>query len=246
MKKIISVIIILVVVLIIIALVGSNKAPAVPEQVENTVVVASSTSVIVPNVNLVDGSYSVSPSDAKLTWTGKKKILKNWIDSGTIALKSAEFEVKDGAIVSNSFLIDMTSIKNLTNGQKKNQDLLTKHLKSADFFDVENFATSTFIAKEFTATTSDTFLVKGDLTIKSVTNEITIPVSLKYTDSNIIVVKGKADIDRTLWGIKYGSDNFFDNLGDNIIENIFSLNFELQFKLNAKVEGISTSTVESI
>jgi hypothetical protein len=30
------------------------------------------------------------------------------------------------------------------------------------------------------------------------------------------------DIDRTVRGVTYGSDNFFDNLGDNVINDIIS------------------------
>jgi polyisoprenoid-binding protein YceI len=49
------------------------------------------------------------------------------------------------------------------------------HLKSADFFDVENFPTLTFSSKKFEKT-SDGYKVTGDLTIRGTTNEVVLNV----------------------------------------------------------------------
>lgn len=53
-----------------------------------------------------------------------------------------------------------------------------KHLKSADFFDVEKFPTWTFTSTKVTAKDSDTLNVTGNLTIKGVTKLVTIPVDV--------------------------------------------------------------------
>lgn len=54
--------------------------------------------------------YTINPSDVKLTWTGRKVILKKWIDSGVVSVKEASFEIKDNSAISNKFVIDMASI----------------------------------------------------------------------------------------------------------------------------------------
>lgn len=51
-----------------------------------------------------------------------------------------------------------------------------KHLKSADFFDVEKYPTITFKSKKITATGDDSYSVAGDLTIHGVTKEVTLKV----------------------------------------------------------------------
>lgn len=52
-----------------------------------------------------------------------------------------------------------------------------KHLRSADFFDVEKYPTITFKSTKITPTkTRDTFDVTGDFTMHGVTRRITIPV----------------------------------------------------------------------
>lgn len=52
-----------------------------------------------------------------------------------------------------------------------------KHLRSADFFDVEKFPTITFKSASVTPKTKDQFDVAGDLTIHGVTKRVTLPVT---------------------------------------------------------------------
>ena len=56
-----------------------------------------------------------------------------------------------------------------------------KHLRSADFFDVEKFPTLTFTSAQVKAQDKDTLEVTGDLTIHGVTKRITIPVDFLGT-----------------------------------------------------------------
>jgi hypothetical protein len=44
-------------------------------------------------------------------------------------------------------------------------------------------------------------------------------------------ISGLAEVDRTLYDVKYGSASFFDSLGDKAINNLFELNFELKIKI---------------
>jgi len=51
-----------------------------------------------------------------------------------------------------------------------------KHLKSADFFDVEKFPTATFKSKKIEPAAGGGFKVTGDLTMKGVTKEVVLDV----------------------------------------------------------------------
>ncbi|MEK7184635.1 MAG: YceI family protein [Patescibacteria group bacterium] len=180
-------------------------------------------------LHLADRKYILNPSEISINWTGRKIILKKWIDKGKISLKEGSFEIKSGDIVSNSFTIDMTSIVGLSTGAGSGQDKLTNHLKSADFFDVEKFPISTFIIDEIIASsTKSIYIINGKLTIKDVTNKISIPITVDTSDTKLIVIKGSVDLDRTLWNIKYGSGKFFDDLGNNVIDDMFNISFEIK------------------
>ena len=100
-------------------------------------------------------------------------------------------------------IVDTTSIST-------NDETRDGHLKSADFFDVENYPTMTLTAKEFTVSADSTFTVEADLTIKDVTR----PVTLRGEFGGIVqdpYGKTKAameltgKINRTDWGLNWNS-----------------------------------------
>lgn len=51
------------------------------------------------------------------------------------------------------------------------------HLRSADFFEVAKYPTITFKSKSVKPTSKNEFAVTGDLTMKGVTKEVTLPVT---------------------------------------------------------------------
>jgi polyisoprenoid-binding protein YceI len=69
-----------------------------------------------------------------------------------------------------TFTINAGSI----NTNEKDRDT---HLRSEDFFAVEQFKTLTFVSRRIVTKGSDVYDVVGDLTIRGVTKEITLPVS---------------------------------------------------------------------
>ena len=84
--------------------------------------------------------------------------------NGTIV---ADFENLDRSRV--EFIIDAASI------DTKNEDR-DKHLRSADFFDVEKYPEITFKSSKVTRIDDDSFAVVGDLTMHGITKQITLTV----------------------------------------------------------------------
>lgn len=253
MKKIISIFAVLIIAVLV--LVSVNKKNDDKKVTENTVASSTVGTIQISDIKIADGVYTINPSDINLTWTGRKVILKKWIDSGVVSVKEAGFEIKNNSAISNKFVIDMASITGKSTGAGGGQDKLTTHLKSADFFDVAQFPTSTFVAKELVVDTSTStkvipanskrFLINGDMTIKGVTNPISIPaVFTASTDGTSVTAVGSVDLDRTLWNVKYGSGKFFDNLGDNVIDDMFNITFEAKISLNkvASTTPVSASS----
>lgn len=71
-----------------------------------------------------------------------------------------------------SLTIDATSVDT----RDENRD---NHLRSNDFFDVENNPTWTFTSTAITAESATEWKVQGDLTIRGVTKPVTLDVSLE-------------------------------------------------------------------
>ena len=58
------------------------------------------------------------------------------------------------------------------------------HLKSGDFFDVENFPSATFKSTRIERTGEDSYKVTGDLTVRDVTREVVLDTQFEGFTSN--------------------------------------------------------------
>ena len=70
--------------------------------------------------------------------------------------------------------VDVTIDANTVNTQNENRD---KHLRSADFFEVEKYPTITFKSKKVEPAGPGRAKVTGDLTIRGVTKEVVLDVA---------------------------------------------------------------------
>lgn len=84
------------------------------------------------------------------------------------------------------------------------QERLTGHLKTADFFDVERFPEATFRSTSLAAggTNGATHTVTGDLTIHGVTKSIAVPVTLDVQPA-AVSARSEFTINRRDYGLVY-------------------------------------------
>lgn len=175
----------------------------------------------------INGSKDFDTAQSRATWTGSKTLIKEYFDTGTVNIKSGNATFANGVITGGEVVFDMSTIATTSTGRGNEADTLSgqaKHMKSADFFDVENYPEAKFVITSISHEAGDTYMLTGNLTIKGSTHATTFPVEVVTTDG-VVTIQGTATIDRTLWDIKYGSDKFFTNLGDNVIGDEFTLNF---------------------
>jgi polyisoprenoid-binding protein YceI len=143
--------------------------------------------------------------------------------SGTINLKEGSLNFKGKKLTGGSFVVNMTSL-NTTDLSGEYQEKLNGHLKDDDFFGTEKYPTSKLVFKKIADKGNGVYNVTGDLTIKDVTAPINFVLTVKGATASTSL-----KIDRTKFGIKYGSGSFFDSLGDRAIADEFELNVNLQF-----------------
>lgn len=170
-------------------------------------------------------TLTLNNENSNLTWVGRKVVGEH---SGTIDLLKGFLILNKKNITSGEINVDMNSLKN-TDMQGEWSDKLVVHLKSDDFFGTDKFPIATFNIERITPKSADNYVASGSLTIKGITNPISFPVQIFNTKSNL-QVKGTANVDRTLYGVKYGSSSFFDSLGDKAIDNLFELSFDINIK----------------
>lgn len=171
-------------------------------------------------INVNAQSHKVNVDKTTVKWTGTKVVGSS--HDGFIKLSEGHLDLKSDEISGGTFIIDMNSITNTDLDNKEYNQKLVGHLKSDDFFGVAAHPTATLEIKEASAFNNNTASVKGHLTIKGQTKAIMFDVEKKETAYVATIT-----VDRTLYGIRYGSGSFFDNLGDKAISNDFTLDVVL-------------------
>jgi len=174
---------------------------------------------------LSDGVHPIDCAQSSIEWTGRNIIRKHF---GTIDISGGEITVKDGDVTAGSITLDMRTIKNCDLQDQEENNLLVCHLKSEDFFDVERFPTAGFelLTCEvlFDATPgSSNYFINGELTLKDVKREISIPAIIVPGENGSIRAQAHFDIDRTEWNIAYGSGKLFEKLGMHLVNDTISL-----------------------
>ena len=172
-----------------------------------------------------DGTYRLDPAKSSMEWAGTKTLIKDYTDRGTIALSDGTVIVLEGNVTQGSVTVDMTTIHTLSTGRGSGESMMEKHIKSADFFDVEKFPSSAFTLKSFTNNADGTVTVDGNLTVKGITKPVSFPATVAQEGDTLTLAAREIRLDRTEWDIRYGSGKFFQNLGDNVINDIFTVSF---------------------
>ncbi len=165
-------------------------------------------------------AYKAVVSESTAEWTGYKTGGQH---NGIIEIKEGYLVVDNNMIVSGNFTIEMNSIKILDGDNKK----LLKHIKSDDFFDVEKFQIATFVISG-SSVEEDKMMVKGDLTIKGITEEIEFLASFAKNEKGQLVLESETfKVDRTKFNITYKSKTVFNKLKDKFIYDKFDMKIKV-------------------
>ena len=167
--------------------------------------------------------YVTDVTKSSIEWKGFKPTGSH---NGTINIDAGVFQVDNGTIQSGTFLIDMKSIVvSDIPAEDEGNGKLVGHLKSADFFDVENNNDAAFEITGVTEEDGNTML-SGNLSIKGIKNNVAFPVSITTEGESLTITSEAFTIDRTKWDIKYKSKTVFGDLGDKFI------NDDMELKIN--------------
>ena len=175
-------------------------------------------------VSFEEGVYSVVVDRTELSWIGKEISTK--IHTGTLNLTDGMIEIIDENTINGNITIDMSSI-NVTDLQGRAKEMLEGHLRSADFFEVENYpnATLNFKSKSYNKL-KNLIDFEGQLTIKDISNPIFFSATL-IESSPYLKAKSILSFDRSKYNVRFRSGSFFENLGDKLILDDIDVNIML-------------------
>jgi polyisoprenoid-binding protein YceI len=170
-------------------------------------------------------TYNVDTEKTTVTYTGKKVTGQH---TGNIKVKSGNLVFTGPELTGGEIIVDMNSISNHDLAEDvETQNKFLTHMKSPDFFDTAKYPESKLVIKKTKMAGKD-LEVTGDLTMIGQTKPVTFKVTdWKWTDKEVSG-KSRIVIDRTQYGLKYGSSSFFKSLGDKAIHNEFTLDISLR------------------
>ena len=147
------------------------------------------------------GRYAIDPSHSRIGFVARHAMVTKVRGSFNEFEGSGTFDAEDPTRSQLRLVIQAASI------DTRNADR-DGHLRSNDFFAMEEHPEITFVSTAVEQLDTDHYLVTGDLTIKGVTKPVS--VDFEYTGtavdpySNVRVgFEGKTVINRTDWGVSW-------------------------------------------
>ncbi len=174
-------------------------------------------------LKLEDRSYRVDTDQSIIEWRGRNP---NTTHFGTVRIVSGEIVAKDG-IITGTFDIDMDSITNINLEGDELQPVLITHLKSDDFFLTKLFPRANFeiynakpVKEPFLSLPN--YEINGTLELRGAKAQQDFMATITKTPENDLMAEAHFDIDRTKWGVIYGSVRFFEYLGMHLVFDLIS------------------------
>lgn len=141
-------------------------------------------------------TLQVTPQNSSVGFIGSKVTAS---EEGGFAAFSGSVRFDADSVVDSQITIEIDASSVFTEKER-----LTGHLRSDDFFDVENHPTASFVSTSIAAGGSDgaTHSITGNLTLRGVSKSITFPATISVTDAQ---VRASAEffINRQDFGIAY-------------------------------------------
>ncbi len=178
-------------------------------------------------------TYNVTKGASKVYWTGSKPTGSHM---GTIDVSGGALQISNGTLSGGSFTLDMNSIT-CTDLEGEQKAGLEGHLKGLDakgaddFFNVNKYPSASFTITSVVPSTTvpdANVSITGNLKMKDTEKSITFPASVVVLGDKVSAVTPPFKINRTEWGINYGSKTVFNDLKDKFINDDISLNISLE------------------
>ncbi|WP_425829125.1 YceI family protein [Streptomyces fractus] len=175
-----------------------------------------------PDLAAVTGEYTVDPAHTTLGFVARHAMVTNVKGSFSDFTGSLHLDGSDPAKSTASFDVQMASIS--TGNEDRDG-----HLKSADFFKIDEFPTMTFRSTSAESLGGDDYRITGDLTILGTTKPISIDLEFNGVakdpfGNERVGFEGKSEILRSDWGLSW---NAALETGGVLISDKIKLNFDI-------------------
>jgi polyisoprenoid-binding protein YceI len=152
---------------------------------------------------LAQDTYKIDPVHSEVSFKVRHALAKV---SGRFSKFSGTIKVDTADISKSSVEVSIEAASITTDNEARD-----KHLKSADFFDVEKYPTLTFKSTGVKEVSKGKLEITGDFTMHGVTKRITFPITNAGTQPGMKpgtvmagFIDGALSLTRSEYGVKYG------------------------------------------
>lgn len=139
---------------------------------------------------------------------------------GVLTIKEGYFETRDNILIGGEIVFDMNTIRvtDIPKHEPVPRRRLNNHLKSDDFFGVEEFPEAKFSILKVLNSTEQQFIAEGELSIRDVTDKISVVLEITTQSSEIKAISSTIKFDRFNWNVGYTGSWIDRTLVDKEIE----------------------------
>lgn len=186
----------------------------------NTETTATATS---DTAQSLTGDYTLDPAHSRIGFVARHAMISKVRGAFNEVSGHGHYDADNPANSSLEVVIQAKSI-DTRNADRDN------HLRSNDFFAMDEHPEIRFVSTSVTPTGGDTFDVTGDLTIKGVTKPVTVPLELTGTVKDPfghfrLGLEGSTVVNRSDWGINF---NAALETGGLLVSEKVTLEFEIE------------------
>lgn len=198
-------------------------------------------------------SFDIQEANSQVIWNGRKPGGEH---HGTIAVQDGSIQLKDNEVVGGTIQMDLTQI-DVQDLEGEDKGKLEGHLKSPDFFHVEEYPSAKFVitsvedynsgesASDSSALAAEpedtennegydkytlenpTHKVTGNLTLRDTTLSITIPARIEVQENQITAIS-RFTIDRSKWNVNFMDESDLEaRAKDKFIYNKVNVGFDV-------------------
>lgn len=177
------------------------------------------------------GTIEVDLKESRVGWTGRNLINKH---HGSVPIQSGTLSFDQGRLTGGELVLDLVNITcDDLDGQL--HDVLIAHLHDDDFFDVANHPTAKIVITGSNPVPdagpgAPNLEVTAGLTLRGQTHPISFIIASGLTPEGNPAAQATMSIERTRWGVLYGSGKLFHRLAGHLVNDLIDLDLRILTK----------------
>ena len=153
--------------------------------------------VLLPAPAVAPRAYAIDRAHSQILFNAEARFISA---HGAFDRWTADILFDPDTVINSSVRITIETASLNTKSDRRDN-----HLRSPDFFDAATYPTITFVSKKVVAAGENAWNITGDLTMRGVTKEIVVPITMVFYEKGRGRFKGSFTLNRKDYGINYDS-----------------------------------------